>query len=145
MALPPAPPAHWPKRPRSRRAWLKGLVAALLTTWTLLRDEQDLAAQASCSQWHRCGMCGCLCSCLGGSDSACPAGTQPGARAWWACCSSGGNLWLVRYLDCCAPSSSTCPSGCWCSNACGTDWARVNWCGGRGYPRCTRAVVEARC
>jgi len=56
MALPPAPPAYWPKRPRSRRAWLKGLVAALLTTWTLLRDEQDLAAQASCSQWHRCGM-----------------------------------------------------------------------------------------
>jgi len=53
MALPPAPPAHWPKWPRSRRAWLKGLVAALLTTWTLLRDEQDLAAQASCSQWHR--------------------------------------------------------------------------------------------
>jgi hypothetical protein len=91
MALPPAPPAHWPKRPRSRRAWLKGLVAALLTTWTLLQGEQDLAAQASCSQWHRCGMCGCLCSCLGGSDSACPSGTQEGG-AWWACCFSSGRL-----------------------------------------------------
>jgi methylamine dehydrogenase light chain len=150
MALPPAPPADWPKRPRSRRAWLKGLVAALLTTWTLLRDEQDLAAQASCSQWHRRGMCGCLCSCLGGSDSACPSGTQEGG-AWWACCFSSGRLWLVRYLDCCGPRDRrpACPSGCSCNqnNSCGQYPSNQNWCPNPSTRAayCTRAQVWSQC
>ncbi len=128
----------------NRRSWLKRVTAALVSGIALATAAPPALGQASCNQWHRCGMCGCRCSCLGGSDSACPSGTQEGG-AWWACCFSSGRLWLVRSLDCCASSSAACPSDCWCSNACGSSWAGVNWCGGRGYPRCTRAVVEARC
>ena len=65
----------------SRHSLLERLITALVSGVALLVAPPSVHGQASCSQWHRCGMCGCLCSCLGGSDSACPAGTQPGARA----------------------------------------------------------------
>jgi len=136
---------------KTRRNWLKRVAAALVSGIALVTAAPSALGQASCSQWHRCGMCGCLCSCLGGSDSACPAGTQPGAQAWWACCSSGGNLWLVRYLDCCGPRDRrpACPSGCSCNqnNSCERYPSNQNWCPNPSTRAayCTRAQVWSQC
>lgn len=134
----------------SRRSWLKRLAGMVVSGVVFLIAEPTAHGQASCSQWHRCDMCGCLCSCLGGSDTACPSGTQEGG-VWWACCSSRGNVWLVRYLDCCGPRDqpTACPSGCSCNqnNSCGQYPSNQNWCPNPSTQAayCTRAQVWSQC
>uniref|UniRef100_A0A7C1XEU6 Methylamine/Aralkylamine dehydrogenase light chain C-terminal domain-containing protein n=1 Tax=Thermomicrobium roseum TaxID=500 RepID=A0A7C1XEU6_THERO len=132
----------------TRRSWVQRLAVVLLAIGATFSDHPPLSAQANCGQWHRCGMCGCLCSCLGGSDTACPPGTSPGG-AWWVCCYASGRWWLIRYLDCCGPKNSqpACPSGCSCNQRCGQPPANQNWCPNpeSNGAYCTRAQVWSQC
>ncbi len=74
-----------------------------------------------CSDPRYCWMHGHPCSCCGGSDTACPAGTTRGST-WTYCC--GGRTRSFR--DCCG--NLTCPASCvWCDNS-----SQPNWCAGAG-------------
>jgi hypothetical protein len=78
-------------------------------------------APPKCSDTRYCWMHGHPCSCCGGSDTACPTGTNRGST-WTYCC--GGRTRSFR--DCCG--NVTCPSSCvWCDNS-----TQPNWCYGAG-------------
>lgn len=140
----------WSPGDGTRRRLLQRLIGLLASGLAFLAAPPLAHGQASCSQWHRCGMCGCLCSCLGGSDTVCPAGTQAGG-AWWACCTASGRQWLVRYLDCCGPRDRKppCPTGCSGNQngSCSRYPSSQNWCPNPQTQAayCTRAQVWSQC
>ena len=87
----------------TRRNLFRWLVGSLLGLAGHLTATPMASAQLSCIDWRFCGLCGCRCTCRGGSDASGSSGSSPGS-AWWACCrDSSGRLWLVRYRDCCRP------------------------------------------
>jgi len=139
----PRPSALSGTDPSTRRRWLRRFLGFLLGTASLFADPPSTNAQ-SCSDWFRCGMAGCLCSCRGGSDSRCPPGTVNGTSAWYACCydRARNKVFFVRYTDCCSNTQPpACPSGCFCSQS-----AQPSWCGSAGtYVVCTRAVLVGVC
>ncbi|MCX2728493.1 hypothetical protein OO015_13465 [Thermomicrobium sp. 4228-Ro] len=126
----------------TRRTWIRRALALAAATVALLR-EPELARAQSCSDWFRRGMSGCLCSCRGGSDQACPSGTVSSTRAWYLCCDdpARNRASVVRSIDCCTTGSvPSCPSRCRCTNG----GAQPNWCDS-GNVVCTRAVLVATC
>jgi len=144
---PPKPrlshPAHTPPSGGpTRRSWLHRALSAMFATGIFLFDPEPASAQ-SCSDWFRCNQWGCLCSCLGGSDSSCPPGTVSGTGSWYMCCYDPrrNRAFIVRYIDCCTTGSAPpCPTGCRCANG----PPQNNWCG-TGSVVCTRAVLVGTC
>jgi hypothetical protein len=135
----------------TRRNLFRWLVGSLLGLAGHLTATPMASAQLSCSDWRFCGLCGCRCTCRGGSDASCPSGSSPGS-AWWACCrDASGQLWLVRYRDCCRPRRHNeprcpdplvhCPTDCACQRNC----PQPHWCPTGQCAVCTQTLIEARC
>jgi len=61
----------------------------------------------SCDYWRYCAIDGFLCACCGGSDTACPPGTETAAITWVGTCRNQGDGrdYIVAYNDCCGKSS----------------------------------------
>ena len=91
---------------------------------------------ASCSYWRHCGIDGYLCGCCGGSESACPPGTEMSAITWVGTCHNPleGRDYVISYNDCCG--KSTC-GRCFCNRNEGDTPIYIpfqsndyNWCSG---------------
>lgn len=56
-----------------------------------------------CDYWRYCASDGYMCSCCGGSPSACPPGTQPSPSSWIGTCFNpdDGKHYIISYRDCC--------------------------------------------
>ena len=57
----------------------------------------------SCEYWRHCAIDGFLCSCCGGSQTACPPGTQMSPVTWIGTCRNpqDGKDYIISYNDCC--------------------------------------------
>jgi methylamine dehydrogenase light chain len=57
----------------------------------------------SCEYWRHCAIDGFLCSCCGGSQRACPPGTEISAVTWIGTCRNpaDGKDYIISYNDCC--------------------------------------------
>ena len=62
-----------------------------------------LADPASCEYWRHCAIDGLLCSCCGGSQNACPPGTEMSRVTWIGTCRNPGDGkdYIISYNDCC--------------------------------------------
>src|SRR5439155_10254033 len=60
----------------------------------------------SCSYWRHCAIDGFLCSCCGGSQDACPPGTEMSPVTWIGTCRNptDGKDYIISYNDCCGQS-----------------------------------------
>jgi methylamine dehydrogenase light chain len=58
---------------------------------------------ASCQYWRHCAIDGFLCACCGGSQTACPPGTQMAPVTWIGTCRNpaDGKQYVISYNDCC--------------------------------------------
>jgi len=58
---------------------------------------------AHCQYWRHCAIDGFLCSCCGGSQTACPPGTEMSPITWIGTCHnpSDGLDYIISYNDCC--------------------------------------------
>lgn len=59
-----------------------------------------------CNYWRHCAIDGFLCSCCGGSQSACPPGTEMSPVTWIGTCRhpGDGKDYIISYNDCCGAS-----------------------------------------
>ncbi len=72
---------------------------------------QDPGDPTSCDYWRYCAIDGFLCTCCGGSQSACPPGTEMSPITWIGTCQNpaDGMNYIISYNDCCGkPSCSRC-------------------------------------
>lgn len=109
-------------RHTSRRSVLARLGAALVGAAALpllpVARRWDVAQAATpdvpgeagdpsnCNYWRHCAIDGFLCSCCGGSQDACPPGTEMSAVTWVGTCRNpvDGKDYLISYNDCCGTS-----------------------------------------
>ncbi|GAB4173051.1 MAG: hypothetical protein OHK0026_00050 [Rhodocyclaceae bacterium] len=63
--------------------------------------------ETHCDYWRYCALDGYLCSCCGGSASACPPGTTASKVSWIGTCHNpnDGKDYLISYNDCCGKGS----------------------------------------
>ena len=66
-------------------------------------NPQDPGDPSQCEYWRYCAMDGSLCSCYGGTVSACPPGTEMSPITWIGTCRNPADLrnYIVSYNDCC--------------------------------------------
>lgn len=73
-------------------------------------DDTKLAGSQgdprSCDYWRHCAIDGFLCSCCGGSQNACPPGTEMSPITWIGTCRNPGDGkdYVISYNDCCGAS-----------------------------------------
>jgi methylamine dehydrogenase light chain len=62
---------------------------------------------SSCDYWRHCAIDGFLCSCCGGSQTACPPGTEMSLVTWVGTCHNpaDGKDYAISYNDCCGKST----------------------------------------
>lgn len=62
---------------------------------------------SSCDYWRHCAIDGFLCSCCGGSQTACPPGTEMSVVTWIGTCHNptDGKHYAIAYNDCCGKSA----------------------------------------
>ncbi|MDE2138192.1 MAG: amine dehydrogenase [Gammaproteobacteria bacterium] len=93
--------------------------AALLPLLPIDRGNRALAGEPapkadnpeSCEYWKYCAIDGYLCSCCGGTSTACPPGTAPSPISWVGTCHNpaDGRDYMVSYNDCCGKTTcGTC-------------------------------------
>lgn len=60
----------------------------------------------SCSYWRHCAIDGFLCACCGGTQNACPPGTEMSPVTWIGTCRhpGDGRDYIISYNDCCGAS-----------------------------------------
>jgi len=103
----------------------------------------------SCDYWRYCAIDGLLCSCCGGSHTACPPGTEMSPVTWVGTCRNpaDGKDYIISYNDCCGKAVCT---RCFCNKNEGErpayHWYRnndINWCYGTKTQiyHCSTAVV----
>ena len=65
------------------------------------------SSDSECDYWRYCALDGFLCSCCGGSVTACPPGAEPSAVTWIGTChnSKDGKDYLISYNDCCGKTT----------------------------------------
>ncbi len=109
----------------SRRNFLSrlGVFLAGAASFPLLPVSRSFAQDSvhevgdpqTCEYWRYCAMSGTLCSCCGGSYTACPPGAQPSPITWVGTCRNpvDGRNYLMSYNDCCG--KAVC-SRCGCHN-----------------------------
>jgi methylamine dehydrogenase light chain len=85
--------------------------AAVLPMLPFDRSGQARAASGTdetrCDYWRHCAIDGFLCSCCGGSVSACAPGTEPSKVSWVGTCRNPGDGkdYLISYIDCCGKTA----------------------------------------
>jgi methylamine dehydrogenase light chain len=59
-----------------------------------------------CEYWRHCAIDGFLCSCCGGTQTACPPGTEMSPITWIGTCRhpGDGKDYIISYNDCCGAS-----------------------------------------
>src|SRR5262245_51641545 len=73
-------------------------------------DDTQLTGEVgdpkSCNYWRHCAIDGFLCACCGGSQSACPPGTEMSPVTWIGTCRNPGDGkdYIISYNDCCGQS-----------------------------------------
>jgi methylamine dehydrogenase light chain len=73
-------------------------------------DESGLHGEEgdpkSCHYWRHCAIDGFLCSCCGGTQNACPPGTEMSPVTWIGTCRNpaDGKDYVISYNDCCGQS-----------------------------------------
>ncbi len=69
--------------------------------------EADPGDPSTCGYWRHCAMDGFLCSCCGGTHTACPPGTIVSAITRVGTCRNpaDGRDYIISYNDCCGKSS----------------------------------------
>jgi methylamine dehydrogenase light chain len=104
----------------------------------------------ACVYWRHCAFDGFLCTCCGGTSTACPAGTDVSAVTWIGTCRhpGDGKDYLIQYSDCCGKSSC---GRCTCNLNEGERPAYrmnvhndINWCmanSGSQVYHCTLAAI----
>ena len=103
----------------------------------------------SCDYWRYCAIDGFLCSCCGGSETACPAGTEKSPVTWVGTCMNphDGKAYIISYNDCCGTNSC---GRCFCHTNEGdtpvympSKSNDINWCLGTSNIayHCSLAVV----
>ena len=67
----------------------------------------DPGDPTTCEYWRYCGIDGFLCSCCGGTQNACPPGTDMSPLTWVGTCRNpaDGLNYVISYNDCCGKSS----------------------------------------
>ncbi len=67
----------------------------------------DPGDPTQCDYWRYCAIDGYLCSCCGGSQNACPPGTEMSPLTWIGTCMNpaDGMKYIISYNDCCGKSS----------------------------------------
>ena len=62
---------------------------------------------SSCDYWRHCAIDGFLCNCCGGTQAACPPGTEMSLVTWVGTCHNpaDGKDYAISYNDCCGKSS----------------------------------------
>jgi methylamine dehydrogenase light chain len=109
-------------RRSSRRSFLARLGAALvggasLPLLPVVRASADARAPAPdeaaidgpegdpkrCEYWRHCAIDGMLCACCGGTQNACPPGTEMSPVTWIGTCRNpaDGKDYVISYNDCC--------------------------------------------
>ncbi|WP_138381132.1 methylamine dehydrogenase light chain [Luteithermobacter gelatinilyticus] len=110
---------------------------------------EDPGDPASCDYWRYCAIDGFLCSCCGGSQNACPPGTEMSPITWIGTCQNpaDGKNYIISYNDCCGKTSC---SRCLCNRNEGDrpmvraqDNNDTNWCLGTSSTvyTCSTAVI----
>jgi methylamine dehydrogenase light chain len=66
----------------------------------------DAGDPTKCAYWRHCAIDGFLCSCCGGSHTACPPGTEMSRVTWIGTCRNptDGKDYIISYNDCCGKS-----------------------------------------
>jgi methylamine dehydrogenase light chain len=102
-----------------------------------------------CEYWRYCAFDGYLCTCCGGTLTACPPGTEASKASWVGTCMNPGDgrQYLVSYNDCCGKGAC---GECLCNNnererpgyRLGTH-NDINWCMGNSSSmfHCTTSVI----
>lgn len=112
-------------------------------------NPQDPGDPTRCDYWRYCAIDGFLCSCCGGSQSACPPGTEMSPITWIGTCRNPADQrnYIVSYNDCCGKSSC---GRCLCNNNVGDRPVvrpqannDTNWCLGTSSSvySCSTAVL----
>jgi methylamine dehydrogenase light chain len=112
-------------------------------------NPEDPGDPTQCDYWRYCAIDGFLCSCCGGTQSACPPGTEMSPLTWIGTCRNpaDGKSYVVSYNDCCGKSSC---GRCLCnSNEADRPVYRpsanndINWCMGTTSStyHCSTAVI----
>ncbi len=70
-------------------------------------DPADPGDPSQCDYWRYCGIDGFLCACCGGTQNACPPGTEMSPLTWVGTCENpaDGLRYIISYNDCCGKSS----------------------------------------
>ncbi len=111
--------------------------------------DEDPGDPNQCDYWRYCAIDGFLCSCCGGTKSACPPGTEMSPITWIGTCRNpaDGKNYIISYNDCCGKSSC---GACLCTrNESDTPIYRpqtandINWCLGTksSVYHCSTALV----
>jgi methylamine dehydrogenase light chain len=112
-------------------------------------NPQDPGDPTQCEYWRYCGIDGFLCACCGGSQTACPPGTEMSPITWVGTCFNPADQrrYIISYNDCCGVEAC---GRCLCNrNETDKPMARpqenndINWCLGarsRVY-NCSTAVI----
>jgi methylamine dehydrogenase light chain len=108
-----------------------------------------LGDPSSCDYWRHCAIDGFLCSCCGGSQTACPPGTEMAAVTWIGTCRNptDGRDYIISYNDCCGKGYC---GRCLCNRNEGEKPVYItpknndiNWCSGAATTsyHCSTAIV----
>jgi methylamine dehydrogenase light chain len=95
-----------------------------------LPPDSEITGEAgdptSCNYWRNCAIDGFLCACCGGTESACPPGTEMSPITWIGTCRNpaDGRDYVVSYNDCCG---STLCMRCQCLRTEGEKPPYVLW------------------
>jgi methylamine dehydrogenase light chain len=102
-----------------------------------------------CEYWRHCAIDGFLCSCCGGSQTACPPGTEMSPVTWIGTCRNplDGKDYAIWYNDCCGKSFC---GRCFCNRNEGDRpvyhpyrSSDINWCAGASSQlyHCSTALI----
>jgi len=104
---------------------------------------------SKCEYWRHCSIDGFLCSCCGGSQTACPPGTEMAPVSWIGTCRNPGDGkdYAIWYNDCCGRGMC---GRCFCNRNEGDRPIYhpyrsndVNWCSGASSQiyHCSTALI----
>ncbi len=131
---------------------MRGLAAAGIAHNAEGQDEDIDGAQGDptkCEYWRHCAIDGFLCSCCGGSQTACPPGTEMAPVSWIGTCRNpaDGKNYAIWYNDCCGRGMC---GRCFCNRNEGDRPIYhpyrsndINWCGGTSSQiyHCSTALI----